>query len=206
VTNCIQYLEFAVFSYRVIAYPASAGTANQEKKMTTRNGGFSKQRRKLVQGVALSTVALGTPSIASAIYSSTDNQSNQPSTSTTPTTNIHLELVESKLRPRSGPLARVRITNNSTTEVQLRHLSPGAITTRKGVYQINAMLQQNPISIRPNGVYQFWVKPDKGTQAHLSTRPEINDPTASTGLVKFSVVTETASGRQSRSQWVQAIA
>jgi len=103
-------------------------------------------------------------------------------------------------------LARVTVTNHSDRAIKLKHVSPGTIATQSGVYQINATLQDNPIALRPNGVYQFWVEKDDGTQALLSRKPvtvnsEVNVPT----MLEVSVVTETESGKWFGTQRVQAL-
>jgi len=82
-------------------------------------------------------------------------------------------LVESKVSLKGGSLARVTISNTSDRTIKLGHLSPGAVTTQKGVYQLNALLVDNPVSIRADGVYQFWLRPDDGTQALRPERSEL---------------------------------
>jgi len=74
------------------------------------------------------------------------------------------------------------------------------------VYQFNATLQNNPLSIRSGGVYQFWLTPDDGTQASLSGRPKLlpGEKIKSTTL-EVSVITKLESGRWTGTQRVQAL-
>lgn len=170
--------------------------------------GLNKQRRRLMQGVALSAVTLSAPTIATAMCNNNEHAVKQTAENLrVENDSVFIELIESKVQANSGSLARVRITNKGTSSIRLSHLSPGAISTRKGVYQLNAMLQQNPLAVRPNGVYQFWLQADDGTLAKTSTRPlRLKSGNAHSKLVEISIVTETESGQQIRSQWVQAVA
>lgn len=169
------------------------------------------QRRLVVQGTMLSAAALAVPGVANAICGAGGHAVAQSSTaqsfnSELTADSVSIELIESKVMLNQGALARVTITNKSDRAVKLKHLSPGTIATQSGIYQINATLQDNPIALRPNGVYQFWVEKDDGTQAQLSQRPmpvhnEIDVPT----MLEVSVVTETESGKWFGTQRVQAL-
>lgn len=171
--------------------------------------GPDRQRRLVMQGTVLSAAAIAMPSIASATCTAGDHTYAKASTKTdltTPLTNedVTIELIESKVSVKGGSLARVTITNASDRSIKLSHISPGAVSTQKGVYQINASLQNNPIAIRPNGAYQFWLKPDDGTQALLSRKPKRTASDTST-VLEVSVITDTPAGTWHGTQRVQAI-
>ena len=171
---------------------------------------FDLQRRRVVQGAVLSTAALTIPGIAGAVCGAGEHklaQSQKMLDAGSKLTNedVAIELVETEQSIRSGQLARVTITNTSGRSIKLSHVSPGAISTQKGVYQLNATLQNNPLSIRSGGVYQFWLTPDDGTQALLSSRPNLRpgEKVRST-TVEISVITKLESGRWTGTQRVQA--
>lgn len=127
------------------------------------------QRRRIIQGTALSVAALSAPALATAACGlSEHSNADAPHLEAD---DVAIELVESKVSLSNGSLARVTVTNHSDNSIKLSHLSPGAVKTPKGVYQLNAILSDNPIAIRAGGSYQFWLKPDDGTQALLSKRP-----------------------------------
>jgi len=169
------------------------------------------QRRLIVQGTLLSGAALAMPGVAHAICGAGDHKvaqsiAAQEFNNKLTSDSVSIELIESKITLNKSALARVTVTNHSDRAIKLKHVSPGTIATQSGVYQINATLQDNPIALRPNGVYQFWVEKDDGTQALLSRKPvtvnsEVNVPT----MLEVSVVTETESGQWFGTQRVQAL-
>ena len=168
------------------------------------------QRRRVVQGAVLSTAALSIPGIAGAVCRTGERKSAQTkkmldANSMVTSEDVAIELFETEQTVRSGKLARVTITNTSGRSIKLSHVSPGAISTQKGVYQFNATLQNNPLSIRSGGAYQFWLTPDDGTQALLSGRPNLlpGEKTKST-ILEISVNTKLDSGRWTGTQRVQA--
>jgi len=78
---------------------------------------------------------------------------------------IAVEFSDPESNHIDGAMARVSISNNTESDVELRHLSPGAITTKDGVYNLNARLQKSPVQIRPNGVYHIWIRPDNTAES-----------------------------------------
>jgi len=178
--------------------------------MSNSDNNFDLQRRRVVQGAVLSTAALTVPGLAGAVCGADDHKlaHSQKSLDASPmltSEDVAIELVETQRSLSGGQLARVTITNTSGRSIKLSHVSPGAISTQKGVYQFNATLQNNPLSIRSGGVYQFWLTPDDGTQALLSGRPKSlpRETTRSTTL-EISVITKLESGRWTGTQRVQA--
>lgn len=170
-----------------------------------------KQRRRVIQGAALSTAAMAVPGLANAICGSGGHElatAKQPNNVEPMLNNddVAIELVETDYTVRSGKLARVTITNKSAHPIKLSHVSPGTVSTQKGVYQINATLSNNPLSIRSGGVYQFWLTPDNGTQALRSTKPKriAGDGVRST-MLEVSVRTHLDSGPWTGTQRVQAL-
>ncbi len=182
--------------------------------MSNSNNQFDFQRRRIVQGAVLSTAALTVPGMASAICGAGEHElaQSQPYPQKKLDENLMLtsedvaiELVETEQSVRSGKLARVTITNTSGHSIKLNHLSPGAVSTQKGVYQLNATLQNNPLAIRSGGVYQFWLTPDDGTQALLSGKPKLlPGQSARSTTLEISVITKLESGRWTGTQRVQA--
>jgi len=174
--------------------------STSDKESTTNNHKQPNiQRRRVVQGAVLSTAAMAVPGIASAVCKhgadavAKTNSAFDPNTMLT-SDDVAIELLESDTSVKYGQLARVTITNKSHRPIKLSHVSPGAISTQKGVYQLNATLSQNPLSIRSGGTYQFWLTPDDGTQALLSTRPtpvagEVSQSAALEVLVKTNLPT-----------------
>lgn len=169
------------------------------------------QRRLVIQGAMLSAAAIAVPGIANATCRADDHvvaQSNEVHgfNSVVTADAVSIELIESKVSLNNGALARVTVTNNSDRAIKLKHLSPGTIATQSGVYQINATLRNNPIAIRPNGVYQFWLEKDDGTQAKLSEKPnQVQSEVISSTMIEVSVVTETESGKWFGTQRLQAL-
>lgn len=166
-------------------------------------------RRRVIQGTVLSTAAIAMPGLVSAACGAGDHKVAQISESfdsnnSLTNDDVRIELVESKLTLKGGSLARVTISNTSDRAIKLSHLSPGAVTTQQGVYQLNALLVDNPISVRPDGVYQFWLRPDDGTQALRSRKPVPSESDNRTSL-KVVVVSATPSGTTSRTQRVEAL-
>lgn len=167
------------------------------------------QRRRVIQGAILSTAAMAVPGLANALGNAdatnyADSAINAGSAITSE--DVAIELVETNTSLKTGQMARVTITNSSHRSIKLNHVSPGAISTQKGVYQLNATLSQNPLSLRSGGVYQFWLTPDDGTQALLSSKPkpvsgEVNIATS----LEVSVITKLESGRWTGTQRVQAL-
>ncbi len=168
------------------------------------------KRRRVVQGAALSGAAMAIPGLAGAVcapkgHQLAETKSKQPASMLT-SDDLAIELVETETSVRTGKLARVSITNTSHRSLKLSHVSPGAISTQKGVYQLNARLTDNPLSIRPGGVYQFWLSPDDGTQALRSGKPKMIDgEVAKTMPLEVSVITKLESGRWTGTQRVQAL-
>jgi len=183
--------------------------------MSNPDNQFDLKRRRVIQGAALSTAALAVPGMAGAVCGADKHKlaQSEPHSQEMPDTNLMLtsddvaiELVETEQSVRSGKLARVTITNTSGRSIKLSHVSPGAISTQKGVYQFNATLQNNPLSIRSGGTYQFWLTPDDGTQALLSGRPKpLPGKTARSTTLEISVITKLESGRWTGTQRVQAL-
>lgn len=169
------------------------------------------QRRLVVQGTMLSAAALAVPGVSKAICGAGEHAVAKSDVvhgfnSVLTTDAVSIELIESKVALNNSALARVTVTNNCDRAIKLKHLSPGTIATQSGVYQINATLRGSPIAIRPNGVYQFWLEKDDGTQAKLSQKPahsknEVLTPT----MLEVSVVTETEFGKWVGTQRVQAL-
>jgi len=171
--------------------------------------GPDRQRRLVLQGTVLSAAAIAVPGIANANCAAGNHELAKASgvadgTSALNSDDVTIELVETKVSVKGGSLARVTITNASDRSIKLSHLSPGAVSTQKGVYQINANLRNNPIAVRPNGTYQFWLTPDDGTQALLSRKPKPTAADTST-VLEVSVITETPAGTWHGIQRVQAI-
>jgi len=103
-------------------------------------------------------------------------------------------------------LAAITVKNNGAKPINLRHLSPGTVHTRSGVYQLNSTLNNNPLAIRPNGVYQFWLQPDDGTQASMSRKPVLQPHVATKKtLLDITVVDNTGSNYPLKTQVVQAV-
>jgi len=169
------------------------------------------QRRRLVQGAALSSAAIAVPGVASALCAGTEHAAelSKKNLSTTPlldNPDVHIELVETQTTVRNGALARVTVTNKTGKSIKLSHISPGAVSTQKGVYQINATLSNNPLAIRSGGSYQFWLSPDDGTQAMRSRKPVGTDREAfKKGAVEVTVKTQLDSGPWQGTQRVQAL-
>ena len=76
-------------------------------------------------------------------------------------TGVAVEFSDPESNHIDGAMARVSISNNTDRDIELKHLSPGAITTKDGVYNLNARLDQSPVQVGPNGVYHIWIRPDK---------------------------------------------
>jgi len=178
--------------------------------MSNSNNQLNHQRRRIVQGAALSTAALAVPGIAGAVcgrgeHKLAQSQKSPDAKSMFTSEDISIELVETERSLTSGQLARVTITNTSGRSIKLSHVSPGAISTQKGVYQFNATLQNNPLSIRSGGVYQFWLTPDDGTQALMSGKPKPTPGVANVSTpLDISVITKLETGRWTGTQRVQA--
>ncbi len=175
------------------------------------------QRRRVMQGAALSTAAMAAPGLANAVCNSAAHKlaSEQSTTelgSILTSEDIAIELVETEHSLKHGQLARVTITNSSHRPIKLNRVSPGAISTQKGVYQLNATLSENPLSIRSGGVYQFWLTPDDGSQASMSSKANsvsgdqnvLGDQNKITPL-EVSVVTKLESGLWTGTQRVHAL-
>lgn len=168
------------------------------------------QRRLVIQGAVVSASALAIPGVASATCGSNEHAIKQVenklvSKNSFASDDVSIELVESQLPLNGRALARVTITNKSDRPIKLSHLSPGTVATQKGIYQINATLQNKPIALRPNGVFQFWLEQDDGTQAMLSRKPLLpGDGFSESTMLEVSVVTETESGKWVGTQRVQA--
>lgn len=179
--------------------------------MSISDSQFDLKRRRVVQGAVISTAALAVPGIAGAVCGPGEHKYSQSQhtadvVADVTSDDIAIELVETEQSLTSGQLARVRITNTSDRAIKLSHVSPGAISTQKGVYQVNATLQNNPLSIRPGGVYQFWLTPDDGTQALLSGKPKpLLAGAAKPTALEVSVVTKLETGPWTGTQRVQAI-
>jgi len=169
------------------------------------------QRRRVIQGAILTSAAMAAPGLANAICRSADHKLAVSNESTTlgpmlSGEDVSIELVETASNVRTGMLARVSVHNKSTQPIKLRHISPGAVSTQRGVYQINATLSQNPLAIKPGGTYQFWLTPDDGTQALRSSKPEFNvTDTPRSAMLEVSVRTELDSGPWSGTQRVHAL-
>ena len=168
-------------------------------------------RRRLLQGVVVSTAAIVVPGVASAMCSDVEHKlvQNQAALNTSPVLGndqVTIELFESNITLNESKLARVTITNQSDKAIKLSHVSPGAISTQKGVYQINATLSNNPLAIQPKGVYQFWLRPDDGTQARLSTKPKFGPGhSEARTAIDVTVLTNLDSGPWVGTQRVQAV-
>jgi len=180
-------------------------------KMSKHITQLNKQRRRVVQGAVLTSAAMAAPGLANAICASGDHKlaiSNEGTTLSPMLTgeDVSIELVETASTVRNGMLARVSVHNKSTQPIKLRHISPGAVSTQRGVYQINATLSQNPLAIQPGGTYQFWLTPDDGTQALQSRKPNFAVREASrSATLEVSVRTELDSGPWSGIQRVHAL-
>ncbi len=168
-------------------------------------------RRRVIQGAVLSTTAMVVPGVASAIcnpaaHSLAKTENTMGIDSALSSEDVAIELVETETSLKGGKMARVTITNSSHRSIKLNHVSPGAISTQKGVYQLNATLSKNPLSLRSGGVYQFWLTPDDGTQALHSSRPKqiLGKANISTTL-EVSVKTKLDSGPWKGTQRVQAL-
>lgn len=178
--------------------------------MSNLDNKFNLKRRRVVQGAVLSTAALTVPGIAGAVcgagkHKLVQSQQTRDAAPMLTSEDVAIELVETETSVRGGHLARVTITNTSRHSIKLSHVSPGAISTQKGVYQFNATLQNNPLSIRSGGTYQFWLTPDDGTQALLSGKPKlVPGETARLTSLEISVITKLESGRWTGTQRVQA--
>lgn len=168
------------------------------------------KRRRIIQGAALSAAAIAAPNLAKAFCGPKAHAIKQASNtldsiSAFTTDKVSIELIESKVMLNNEALARVTVTNKHSRAIKLSHLSPGTIATQEGVYQINAVLQNNPIALRPNGVYQFWVKKDDGTQAKMSNKPfRFAGDGIEKSMLEVSVVTQTEAGPWVGTQRVQA--
>lgn len=169
------------------------------------------QRRLVIQGAVLSATALAVPGISTAASTSAEHslvQANDmlDANNVLSSDAVSIELIESKVTLNKSALARVTVTNNSDRALKLKHLSPGTVATQSGVYQLNARLKNNPIAIRPNGVYQFWLEKDDGTQALLSHKIMAKKGEGDVHtMLEVTVVTETESGKWLGTQRVQAI-
>ena len=169
------------------------------------------QRRRVIQGAAISTAAMAAPGLASAVCTSASHElaSAQQATesgSILTSEDIAIELVETERSVKHGQLARVTITNSSHRPIKLSQVSPGAISTQKGVYQLNATLSENPLSIRSGGVYQFWLTPDDGPKTSLSSKVHsVSGDKNKIMPVEVSVVTKLESGLWTGTQRVHAL-
>jgi len=170
------------------------------------------KRRRVIQGVVISTAALAAPGLVSAASSTGTSRRAQanlslPENRLKPISeDIAMELVETEQSLSTGNLARISITNNSNRPIKLSHLSPGAISTQKGVYQINATLRNNPLTIQSGGVYQLWLRPDDGTQALLSNKPKpVPGESIVSTTLEVSVLTNVESGSWTGIQRLQAL-
>ena len=95
------------------------------------------QRRRVIQGVALTTAALGAPSMANALCNGKDHTlaKTEPLISDE---DVSIELAEANMPQWHSPMAQITVTNKSNRDIKVSHLSPGAVTTPQGVYQLNA--------------------------------------------------------------------
>jgi len=175
--------------------------------MSDSDNNFDLQRRRVVQGTVLTTAAMIVPGIASAVSEPSVKQSQNAHEVNRILTSddVGIELVETEHHLKKGRMARVTITNTSGRSIKLSHVSPGAISTQKGVYQFNETLRNNPLSIRSGGVYQFWLTPDDGTHAMNSSKPKpIPGNVGETTPLEISVITKLESGLWTGTQRVQA--
>lgn len=161
------------------------------------------QRRRVIQGVALSAAALGAPSMANALCNGAEHKLTQTAS---PISNddVSIELAEANMPAWHSPLAQITVTNKSNHDIKISHLSPGAITTQKGVYQLNTRFGINPLAIRAGGKYIFWMTPDTGAEALLSTSPALA-PQQQQAFIDVTVVAKNNSVTRSTKQRVQAI-
>ena len=161
------------------------------------------QRRRVIQGVALTTAALGAPSMANALCNGKDHTlaKTEPLISDE---DVSIELAEANMPQWHSPMAQITVTNKSNRDIKVSHLSPGAVTTPQGVYQLNARFGINPLAIRAGGNYTFWMTPDTGAQALLSSKPVVNAQQQK-AIIDVTVVARNNAGTRSSKQRVQAI-
>jgi len=139
---------------------------------------FEKTRRKVLKSMACGSAVAAVPALpALASISSepspmaTDQSSDSIIADHLPlqANGIAVEFSDPESNHIDGAMARVSISNNTESDVELKHLSPGAITTKHGVYNLNARLQKSPVQIRPNGVYHIWIRPDSTVESIAPT-------------------------------------
>ena len=138
------------------------------KKLQHAQSNFETTRRKVLKGMVYGSVAATittVPALASVSElkaTDTDKPTDSIDSGQLPLqqTGVAVEFSDPESNHIDGAMARVSISNNTDKDIELKHLSPGAITTRDGVYNLNARLKQSPVQVRPNGVYHIWIRPD----------------------------------------------
>jgi len=140
-------------------------TDNSENKLQHRQSQFEKTRRQILKGMAYGGAAVTLPALpalasassAPALADSDINAEQLPLQAA----GVAVEFSDPEANHIDGAMARVSISNNTDKDIELKHLSPGAITTKDGVYNLNARLEQSPVQVGPNGVYHLWIRPDR---------------------------------------------
>ena len=162
------------------------------KKLGTQSQ-FESTRRKILKSMTYGSAAAALP-LLPAVASLSSGQS--PLDADYSANSIHAEKLP--LQPSGvavefsdpesnhidGAMARVSISNNSNKDIELKHLSPGAITTKDGVYNLNARLEKSPVQIRPQGVYHLWIRPDN--EVHSIAPSNVN--AGSHGMIPVTIV------------------
>ena len=145
-------------------------------------------RRTVLKGTALVGGIAAVPGIASALAADVASTASTVVTSDVAmpyfaAEGVSIEFAGPQTSVIKGALARVSISNNSDTEIELRRLSPGAITTDEGVFNINSRLAKSPVAVGPNGTYHFWIRPDREAE------PVKTASTGRQGMVPITVTT-----------------
>jgi len=134
---------------------------------------FNRTRRALLKTGALGGAAVVMPAAAnawSAAYApnqvppSVEIDVEQPVSVLSPVLEndgISIEITDQAIYSGTNNLALVSLSNYSDTTVTLAHLSPGAVTTANGIYNINARLARKPIMLSPGATYHIWLRPDQ---------------------------------------------
>lgn len=60
--------------------------------------------------------------------------------------------------PQTGA-QRVTVTNNSGERLTLRHVSPGAVSTRHGSFDLNLLLARSPVTVEAGSSSSFLLEP-----------------------------------------------
>ncbi len=135
---------------------------------------INKQRRRVVQGMACSALAPALMGLHSRDALNTTQTAELLCTSADPrcavsgdSSDISLEFSDPDANQIDGLMARFEITNHGTESVELRHLSPGAVSTRFGVYNINTVLADKVLELKPGEIRQIWLEPAADLPTHL---------------------------------------